>query len=67
MNGPQNVTVIAGESATFNCTFSGTEVADWIIGGEYYSSQGLPPRHSNLMKGQLTVSNGTVEQHISVE
>ena len=58
-HGPLNVTVCEGESATFNCITSGgttTDPPSWIIDGDFYSSAGLPSRHS-YSRGVLTVSN----------
>ena len=54
--GPQNVTVVEGESAVFTCSYTGTfEFPTWHINGASYAIQGetlgLPERHrySNQM------------------
>ena len=58
-----SLTVAEGDSATFNCTITdSTDALDWIIDGSYYSSEGLPPRHSYL-NSMLTVSNVNVSDN----
>ena len=60
INGPQNITVREGNSATFNCTISRTtEVPYWYIDGTIYTRDDLPPRHSYLNQ-VLTVNNVSI-------
>ena len=61
-NGPENITVIEGDSADFNCTSNSTEVPFWIIDGEYHSVINLPPRHS-FHRPMLTVSSVKVSDN----
>ena len=59
----EDVTVREGESATFNCTVSGSsDTPSWIIDGVTYTSSQLPPRHSYL-RPQLRVSNVNISDN----
>ena len=45
--GPQDVTVEEGQSASFPCFYNGTpDIPTWIISGFYYLHVGFPDRHT---------------------
>ena len=49
--GPQDVRVEEGQSASFPCSYTGTnDIPIWFINNSSYSTQGLPERHTYFNK-----------------
>ena len=56
-HGPENVTIVEGESASFHCFVAGTTaVPYWYIGHSLYTIRDLPSRHS-YFNWTLTVTD----------
>lgn len=63
LSGPENITVMEGDFATFNCTIKGSnQVPYWNINGSSYSND-LPDRHSYRAVSKVSIfDNGTTYQ-----